>query len=150
MQSPCTWVDYEQFQIIGETRGSRMTHILIIDDSPTEVHVFKSMLLNNDIEVSVAKNGEEGIEKAIEIKPDCILMDVVMPGKNGFQATRDLSRNPVTSSIPVIIITTKDQETDKIWGMRQGAKDYIVKPANERDLIERINKVLGFDRNYED
>jgi twitching motility two-component system response regulator PilH len=127
-----------------------MTHVLIIDDSPTEVHVFKSMLLNNDIEVSVAKNGEEGIEKAIETKPDCILMDVVMPGKNGFQATRDLSRNPETSTIPVIIITTKDQETDKIWGMRQGAKDYIVKPADERDLIERINKVMGFDRGYED
>ena len=124
-----------------------MTHILIIDDSPTEVHVFKSMLLNNDIEVSVAKNGEEGIEKAIEIKPDCILMDVVMPGKNGFQATRDLSRNPATSTIPVIIITTKDQETDKIWGMRQGAKDYIVKPADERELIDRINRVLGFEHN---
>jgi twitching motility two-component system response regulator PilH len=122
-----------------------MTHVLIIDDSPTEAHVFKSMLTNNNIEVSVAKNGEEGIEKALEIKPDCILMDVVMPGKNGFQATRDLSRNPATSKIPVIIITTKDQETDKIWGMRQGARDYIVKPADERDLIERINKVLALD-----
>jgi len=127
-----------------------MTHILIIDDSPTEVHVFKNMLLKNDIEVSVAVNGEEGIEKAIEIKPDCILMDVVMPGKNGFQATRDLSRNPATSGIPVIIITTKDQETDKIWGMRQGARDYIVKPASERDLIERINKVLVADRGNEE
>jgi twitching motility two-component system response regulator PilH len=125
-----------------------MTHVLIIDDSPTEVHVFKNMLKNHDIEVSVAINGEEGIEKAIEIKPDCILMDVVMPGKNGFQATRDLSRNPATSAIPVIIITTKDQETDKIWGMRQGARDYIVKPAVERDLIERINKVLGVGRDY--
>ncbi len=123
-----------------------MTHILIIDDSPTEVHVFKNMLQNNNIEVSVAVNGEEGIEKAIEIKPDCILMDVVMPGKNGFQATRDLSGNPATSGIPVIIITTKDQETDKIWGMRQGARDYIVKPASERDLIERINNVLATDR----
>ena len=120
-----------------------MTHILIIDDSPTEVHVFKSMLQKNKIDVSVATNGEEGIEKAIEIKPDCILMDVVMPGKNGFQATRDLSRNPETASIPVIIITTKDQETDKIWGMRQGARDYIVKPAKESDLIARINKVLA-------
>ena len=124
-----------------------MTHILIIDDSPTEAHVFKNMLTNNNIEVSVAQNGEEGIEKAIEIKPDCILMDVVMPGKNGFQATRDLSRNPATSSIPVIIITTKDQETDKIWGMRQGARDYIVKPAEERDLIERINNVLATGSN---
>ena len=126
-----------------------MTHVLIIDDSPTEVHVFRNMLKNHDIEVSVAINGEEGIEKAIEIKPDCILMDVVMPGKNGFQATRDLSRNPATSAIPVIIITTKDQKTDKIWGMRQGARDYIVKPAVERDLIERINKVLGVGRDYE-
>jgi len=120
-----------------------MTHILIIDDSPTEVHVFKTMLEKHEIQVSVAVNGEEGIEKALEVKPDCILMDVVMPGKNGFQATRDLGRNPDTSSIPVIIITTKDQETDKIWAMRQGAKDYIVKPASEADLIDRINRVLG-------
>ncbi len=120
-----------------------MTHILIVDDSPTEVHVFKTILERNKIEVSIATNGEEGIAKAIEVKPDCILMDVVMPGKNGFQATRDLSRNPVTANIPVIIITTKDQETDKIWGMRQGAKDYIVKPANEAELMERINKVLS-------
>lgn len=119
-----------------------MTHILIIDDSPTEVHVFKTILEKNDINVSIATNGEDGIEKALEIKPDCILMDVVMPGKNGFQATRDLSRNPETSSIPVIIITTKDQETDKIWGVRQGAKDYIVKPVKEAVLMESINKVL--------
>jgi len=119
-----------------------MLHILIIDDSPTEVHVFKSILEKNEIKVSVAVNGEEGIESAIELEPDLILMDVVMPGKNGFQATRDLSRNPKTSSIPVIIITTKDQETDKIWGMRQGARDYIVKPANEKDLIERIHRAL--------
>jgi len=127
-----------------------MTHILIIDDSPTEVHVFKNMLMNHNIEVSVAKNGEEGIEIAIETMPDCILMDVVMPGKNGFQATRDLSRNPATSAIPVIIITTKDQETDRIWGMRQGARDYIVKPARESDLIARINKVLGVGRDHEE
>jgi twitching motility two-component system response regulator PilH len=127
-----------------------MTHILIIDDSPTEVHVFKNMLMNHDIEVSVAENGEEGVEKAIETMPDCILMDVVMPGKNGFQATRDLSRNPATSDIPVIIITTKDQETDRIWGMRQGARDYIVKPARENDLIARINKVIGVGRDHEE
>ena len=120
-----------------------MTHVLIIDDSPTEIHVFKMILEKNQIQVSVANNGEEGIEKALEIKPDLILMDVVMPGKNGFQATRDLSRNPATSTIPVIIITTKDQETDKIWGMRQGAKDYLVKPANEKELIASINKILA-------
>lgn len=119
-----------------------MTHILIVDDSPTEVHVFRTILEKNGMDVSVATDGDEGIAKALEMKPDCILMDVVMPGKNGFQATRDLSRNPETASIPVIIITTKDQETDKIWGVRQGAKDYIVKPINEAELLERINKVL--------
>ena len=119
-----------------------MLHILIIDDSPTEIHVFKSILEKNQIQVSVATNGEEGIAMAEELSPDLVLMDVVMPGKNGFQATRDLSRNSKTSSIPVIIITTKDQETDKIWGMRQGARDYIVKPADEKDLIDRIHKAL--------
>ena len=119
-----------------------MTHILIVDDSPTEVHVFRTILEKNGMDVSVATDGDEGIAKALEMKPDCILMDVVMPGKNGFQATRDLSRNPETASIPVIILTTKDQETDKIWGVRQGAKDYIVKPIDEADLLERINKVL--------
>ena len=119
-----------------------MLHVLIIDDTPTEIHVFKSILEKNQIQVSVATNGEDGILMAEEHNPDLILMDVVMPGKNGFQATRDLSRNPKTSSIPVIIITTKDQETDKIWGMRQGARDYIVKPASEKDLIDRIHKAL--------
>ena len=120
-----------------------MARILIVDDSPTEVHVFKTILLKNNFEVSVATNGEEGVKMALENKPDLILMDVVMPGKNGFQATRDLSRNPATANIPVIIVTTKDQETDKIWGMRQGAKDYIIKPASEADLLARISKAMG-------
>jgi len=120
-----------------------VTHILIVDDSQTEVHVIKTMLEKHQHQVSVANSGEEGIEKALRVHPDCILMDVVMPGKNGFQATRDLSRNPKTAQIPVIIITTKDQETDKIWGMRQGARDYIVKPVSEPELLARIEKVLS-------
>ena len=84
------------------------------------------------------------------MQPDLILMDVVMPGLNGFQATRQVTKDPQTTNIPVIIVTTKDQETDRIWGMRQGARDYIVKPAREKDLIERINKVLGVDRDYQE
>ncbi len=119
-----------------------MPHILIIDDSPTEVHVFKTILEKHQMQVSVADNGEEGIAKARSLKPDCILMDVVMPGKNGFQATRDLARNPETAQIPIIIVTTKDQETDKIWGMRQGAKDYLVKPVREPELLRSIQNVL--------
>lgn len=120
-----------------------MPHVLIIDDSPTEIHVFKTILQKHQMQVSVAENGEEGIAKALELKPDCILMDVVMPGKNGFQATRDLARNPQTAQIPIIIVTTKDQETDKIWGMRQGASDYLVKPVREPDLLQSISKALG-------
>ena len=120
-----------------------MPQIMIIDDSPTDTHLLQKMLEKNGYQTVTAQSGDEGIEVARRERPALILMDVVMPGKNGFQATRDLSRNPATASIPVIIITTKDQETDKIWGMRQGAKDYIVKPAAEKDLIARIKRVLS-------
>lgn len=124
-----------------------MAVVLIVDDSPTELHLFQTMLEKAGFDTLVADSGEEGIRQAAVSKPDCILMDVVMPGMNGFQATRTISREPATQHIPVIMCTTKDQETDKIWGMRQGARDYIVKPADERDLIERINKVLALDSN---
>ena len=120
-----------------------MSTVLIIDDSPTELHLFQNMLEKHGFETLVADSGEEGVRKALVSKPDCILMDVVMPGMNGFQATRKLSRDETTSSIPVIIITTKDQETDKIWGMRQGAVEYIVKPISESDLVAKINAVMA-------
>lgn len=120
-----------------------MAHILIVDDSPTEVHVLKTMLEKNGFQTSSALSGEEGIAKARQEKPDLILMDVVMPGINGFQATRQLTKDPETASIPVIIVTTKDQETDRVWGLRQGAKDYIAKPATEADLVGKIKAVLG-------
>ena len=117
--------------------------MLYVEDAAVIRDTIARLLKISGYEVAYAKNGEEGIEKAIEIKPDCILMDVVMPGKNGFQATRDLSRNPATSTIPVIIITTKDQETDKIWGMRQGAVEYLVKPVAEKELIAKIDSVMA-------
>jgi twitching motility two-component system response regulator PilH len=120
-----------------------MAKILIVDDSPTEVHVFKTMLEKHGHKVEVAQTGEEGVEKAKQILPDLVLMDIVMPGINGFQATRQLSTNESTKSIPVIIVTTKDQETDKVWGIRQGAKDYIVKPVKEKDLIDRVTAALS-------
>ncbi len=120
-----------------------MAHILVVDDSPTEIHAFKTILEKNGHQVSTAQSGEEGVEVAKKVMPDLILMDVVMPGLNGFQATRQLSNESSTSSIPVIIVTTKDQETDKVWAMRQGAKDYIVKPAKEKDLLERIASLIG-------
>jgi twitching motility two-component system response regulator PilH len=120
-----------------------MAVILIIDDSPTELHLFQGMLERGGFETIVADSGEEGIRTAQTARPDCILMDVVMPGMNGFQATRQLTRDPKTSGIPVIMITTKDQETDKIWGMRQGAVDYIVKPVSEKELLGKIKSVMA-------
>ena len=119
-----------------------MANILIVDDSPTETHVLTSMLEKNGHTVSTASSGEEGVEKAKAEKPDLILMDVVMPGMNGFQAARQITTEPDTESIPIIIVSTKDQETDKMWGLRQGAKDYVTKPADEKELIDKINALL--------
>ncbi len=112
--------------------------VLIIDDSPTERHLLTQLLLSGGYEVSTADSGDEGVERAKQIKPDLILMDVVMPGTNGFQATRALSRDDATKDIPVIICTTKNQETDKVWGMRQGAQDYVTKPVDGPALLAKI------------
>ena len=115
-----------------------MAQILIVDDSPTELHVLTAMLEKNGHNVTTASNGEEGIARAKELQPDAILMDVVMPGMNGFQATRQLTKDDETKHIPVIIVTTKDQETDRVWGLRQGAKDYVTKPIEEAELIAKV------------
>ncbi|MCK9380313.1 MAG: response regulator [Sulfuritalea sp.] len=115
-----------------------MKTVLVVDDSATERHVLSQVLLSGGYEVTTAESGEEGIERAKQIKPDLILMDVVMPGMNGFQATRALSRDEATKAIPVIICTTKDQETDKLWGMRQGAQAYITKPVDGPALLAMI------------
>jgi len=120
-----------------------MAVVLIIDDSPTELHLFQNMLEKGGFQTLVADSGEDGIRQAQMAAPDCILMDVVMPGMNGFQATRKLSKDPGTANIPVIMITTKDQETDKIWGMRQGAVEYLVKPISEKQLVSKINTVMA-------
>ncbi len=112
--------------------------ILIVDDSPTERHVLNDMLSKAGYEVVASDNGEDAIQKARKVRPDLILMDVVMPGLNGFQATRAIARDPDTRSIPIIICTSKSQETDKIWGMRQGARDYIVKPVSRDELLAKI------------
>jgi len=119
-----------------------MAQILIVDDSPTEIHVLTTILEKMGHTVSTADNGEAGIAAAKQNKPDLILMDVVMPGMNGFQATRQLTKDSETADIPVIIVTTKDQETDRVWGLRQGAKDYLTKPVEEAMLVEKINNLL--------
>jgi twitching motility two-component system response regulator PilH len=120
-----------------------MPKVLIIDDSPTEVHVLAKMLVNQGYQTLSASSGEAGIEMAREEIPDVILMDVVMPGMNGFQATRKLSRDLMTKDIPVIIVTTKDQDTDREWGLRQGARDYLVKPVRADELLAKVASLLA-------
>jgi twitching motility two-component system response regulator PilH len=113
-------------------------NVLVVDDSPTDSHLLSEILKKNGYTVTTASSGEEGIAKAKSVKPDLILMDIVMPGMSGFEATRAITRDPDTAGIPVIICSTKGQETDKAWGLRQGAKDYLVKPINEKLLMEKI------------
>lgn len=120
-----------------------MPRVLIVDDSPTEIFKMTEILNKNGFQVLTAENGEQGVAMAKNEQPDLVLMDIVMPGLNGFQATRQLSRDPDTSSIPVIIVTTKDQETDRLWGQRQGAKGYLTKPVDARALIDEIRSVMG-------
>lgn len=122
--------------------GGTMARILIVDDSPTEIRKISSILESNNHEVITADNGADGVAVARAEQPDLILMDVVMPGLNGFQATRQLTRAAETADIPVIIVTTKDQETDRVWGTRQGAKGYLVKPVSESSLTKTINELL--------
>ncbi len=119
-----------------------MANVLVVDDSPTELFQLKSMLEKHGHSVLTAENGADGVALCRAERPDLVLMDIVMPGLNGFQATRQLSKGADTSHIPVIIVTTKDQETDRVWGMRQGARDYLTKPIKEEVLIETLGSVL--------
>ncbi len=112
--------------------------VMIVDDSPTERHVLSEMLAKNGFQVIPVESGEAALTRAKEVLPDLILMDVVMPGLNGFQATRAITRDAATKHIPVFMCTTKGQETDKIWGIRQGASDYIVKPVDQDELLSKI------------
>ena len=113
--------------------------ILIVDDSKTELHHLSDVLGKRGFSVRTAENGEEAMRRLAEEKPDLILMDVVMPGQNGFQLTRSITRDVRFSGVPVIMCTSKNQETDKVWGMRQGARDYIVKPVNADELVAKIH-----------
>ena len=120
-----------------------MARILVVDDSPTETEAFRSVLEKNGHEVLNAENGADGVAMARQELPDLVLMDIVMPGLNGFQATRQLTRSPETKNIPVVIVTTKDQETERVWGKRQGASGYLVKPVSESRLLSEIGALLA-------
>ncbi|MBC6428796.1 MAG: response regulator [Cellvibrionales bacterium] len=120
-----------------------MARILIVDDSRTETKNLSKLLSKHGHQVIAASSGEEGLTVAAKDLPDLILMDVVMPGLNGFQTTRKLTQNEATKHIPVIMVTTKNQETDKVWAMRQGAAGFLVKPVAEQDLLSAIAAALG-------
>jgi len=120
-----------------------MARVLIVDDSPTEMYRLTEWLEKHGYQVLKANNGGDGVALARQEKPDAVLMDIVMPGMNGFQATRQLSKDKETSAIPVIVVTTKDQETDRIWATRQGARDFLTKPVGEDALIAKLKEVLG-------
>ncbi len=112
--------------------------ILIVDDSPTERHFLTELLLANGYAMTTADSGEDALARIKTDLPHLVLMDVVMPGQNGFQATRAIARDPLTQHVPIIICTSKGQETDRIWGLRQGARDYIVKPVDPQLLLQKI------------
>ena len=116
--------------------------VLIIDDSKTELMFLTDLLTNNGMTVKTAQGAEEAFKRLAEDRPDLILMDVVMPGQNGFQLTRSITRTPEYTGIPIILCTSKNLETDRVWGMRQGARDYITKPVNGPELVEKI-RALG-------
>lgn len=116
--------------------------VLIVDDSPTETHILSTTLKKAGYRVETACNGEEGVARARALRPDLILMDVIMPVLNGYQATRLLRRDAETADIPIIMVTTKDLQTDRTWGLRQGASDYLTKPVDRELLLERIRALL--------
>ena len=120
-----------------------MALVLIVDDSPTDVHVMQKALEQNGFQTASAADGSEAIRKARELHPDLILMDIVMPGLNGFQATRELASDPETRAIPVIMVTSKSQESDRVWGLRQGAVDYLVKPVASDQLVRKAQAALA-------
>jgi twitching motility two-component system response regulator PilH len=114
-----------------------------VDDSPTDVHVMQKALEDGGYRTASAADGSEAIRKARELHPDLILMDIVMPGLNGFQATRELAANPETRSIPVIMVSSKSQESDRVWGLRQGAVDYLVKPVTSDQLLRKAQAAIS-------
>lgn len=120
-----------------------MATVLVVDDSPTEMKRFREALTKHNYEVIEAYNGEQGCQMAKQHKPDVILMDIVMPEMNGFQATRKITRDKETSHIPVVIVSTKNQETDRVWGKRQGAKEYLTKPIDEAELLRVVSSLVG-------
>ncbi len=120
----------------------KAAHILVVDDSPTERHFLADLLTRHGYSVTTADNGESALLQIRSKRPDLVLMDVVMPGQNGFHATREIARDPATQGVPVIICSSKQQDSDRAWGLRQGARDYLVKPIDPALLLQTVAGML--------
>lgn len=120
-----------------------MARVMIVDDSPTDVQNLRKILQKAGHTVFEVNSGADAIDRVKLDHPDCVLMDVVMPGINGFQATRTLSKDPETADIPIVVVSSKTQETDRVWALRQGAREYLTKPVKEAELLAKINALLA-------
>lgn len=120
-----------------------MARVMIVDDSPTDVQFMRNILLKAGHTPTESTSGQDALDRIKNEKPDCVIMDVVMPGVNGFQATRQLARDPATAGIPIMVVSSKSQESDRMWALRQGAKDYLVKPVKEAELLTKLKTLLG-------
>ena len=120
-----------------------MARIMVVDDSPADLQNLKAILQKGGYDVIEVQSGQDSIAKAKAEKPDAIVMDVVMPGVNGYQATRSIAKDPATAAIPIIVVSAKTQETDRVWALRQGAKEYVTKPVKEADLLAKVKQLIG-------
>lgn len=120
-----------------------MARVMIVDDSPTDVQNIRNILVKAGHQPIESNGGQDALDRIKKEMPDVIIMDVVMPGVNGFQATRQLAKDPVTAKIPIMVVSSKNQESDRMWALRQGAKDYLVKPVKEAELLAKLSALIG-------
>jgi len=120
-----------------------MARVMIVDDSPTDVQNIRNILIKAGHQAVEATSGQDALDRIQKEKPDLVIMDVVMPGVNGFQATRQLAKDPATAKIPIVVVSSKNQESDRMWALRQGAKDYLIKPVKESELLAKLSALIG-------
>ena len=116
--------------------------ILVVEDSPTNMQLITEALQQEGYRITTATDGEEALEKAVRMKPDLIILDVILPKKNGFQVCRQLRSSPDTHDISVIMLTSKSQESDRFWGLKQGADEYMTKPYDIGELLANVAKLV--------
>lgn len=120
-----------------------MTTVLVVEDTRSELELISKYLRDSGYNVIIATDGKEALNQVVQQKPDAVVTDVVMPGMSGFELCRKLKRNPDTEQLPIIICSSKDQEIDRLWGMKQGADVYVTKPFTREQLVRAIQSVVA-------